>query len=63
MCLLARLAEGASTLSGGALASRLHGYSIHGDHKTVAIVFRIMKALCAPLYRTLARFVNLFLLK
>ena len=50
MCLMARLVEGAGPLAGGALASRLHGHSQHGDPAVSSLVQRMMNSVCAPLY-------------
>lgn len=55
--LMARLVEGAGPLIGGALASRLHGHTRHGDDGVRTLVSRIMKATAAPLYGMLERWV------
>ena len=55
--LMARLVEGAGPLIGGALASRLHGHTRHGDDGVRSLVSRIMKATAAPLYGMLERWV------
>ena len=56
MCLLAKLVDAVGPLSGGALASRLHGHRRHGDVNIVKVVVRIMDAVCAPLYSILTRY-------
>ena len=55
--LMARLVEGAGPLTGGALASRLHGHTRHGDAAVHSMVSRVMSAVCAPLYGMLERWV------
>jgi len=55
--LMARLVEGAGPLAGGALASRLHGHTRHGDAAVHSMVSRVMSAVCAPLYGMLERWV------
>lgn len=59
LCLMARLTEGAAVLSGGALASRLHGHGRHGDAALVgAFIRRIMDHVCVPLYNILTRWIQ-----
>lgn len=55
--LMARLVEGAGPLIGGALSSRLHGHTLHGDIAINAMMKRIMTAVCAPLYGMLERWI------
>jgi len=58
MILMAKLADGAGPLIGGALASRLHGYCRHGDPGIASFVQRIMHSVCTPLYSMLVRWVT-----
>ena len=55
--LMARLVEGAGPLFGGALASRLHGHTRHGDQAVLNLVNRVMGAVCTPLYGMLERWI------
>lgn len=55
MCLLARMVDCAQGLTGGALISRLHAFSRHGDFLSTQLVQRIMNSVCAPLYAMLTR--------
>ena len=57
MCLMARLVDGAGPLSGGALASRLHGHSKHGDPAISMLVQRMMNSVCSPLYGMINRWI------
>jgi gamma-tubulin complex component 3 len=57
MCLMTRLVDGANILSGGALASRLHGHGKHGDVFISSFVQRIMDHVCMPLYNMLSRWI------
>lgn len=57
MCLMARLVDGANVLSGGALASRLHGHGRHGDKFISIFVQRIMDHVCVPLYNMITRWI------
>lgn len=52
---MARLVDGAEPLSGGALASRLHGHTKHGDLAMASFVQRVMDSVCEPLYNMLSR--------
>ena len=54
---MARLVEGVGPLFGGALASRLHGHSMHGDPAISSMVQRIMNSVCSPLYSMINRWV------
>lgn len=57
MCLMARLVDGAGTLLGGALASRLHAHARHGDLQTSSFVQRLMDSVCSPLYTMCIRWI------
>eukprot|EP01041_Mallomonas_annulata_P014897 gene14897-31632_t len=50
MMLLARLCDSSIPLSGGALASRLHGHASHGDQALRSLVQGMMGAVCIPLW-------------
>ena len=54
---MARLVEGVGPLYGGALASRLHGHSMHGDPAISSMVQRIMNSVCSPLYSMINRWI------
>lgn len=56
MCLMARLADSALPLSGGGLASRLHGHTFHGDTKMESLMKTIMQAVAAPIYKMITRY-------
>lgn len=53
---IARLVEAISALSGGALVSRLHKYTLHGDVRMSEFSQRIMQSVCAPIYHMIARY-------
>jgi hypothetical protein len=55
MFLMARLVDCASSLTGGALASRLHSHSRHGDLSSSLFVQRVMDSVCAPIFSMLAK--------
>lgn len=55
MFLMARLVDCASTLTGGALASRLHAHSRHGDLSSSIFVQRVMDSVCAPIFSMLTK--------
>lgn len=57
MYLMARLVESAGPLTGGALASRLHGHAQHGDPQVRIIVQRIMDSVSSPLYVMMTRWI------
>ena len=57
MYLMARLVEGVGPLTGGALASRLHGHAQHGDPQVRTIVQRIMDSVSSPLYVMMTRWI------
>jgi gamma-tubulin complex component 3 len=57
MCLMARLVDGAGSLLGGALASRLHAHARHGDLQTSSFVQRLMDSVCSPLYTMCIRWI------
>ena len=57
MALMARLVEGVGALSGGALASRLHGHSMHGDQSISSMISRMMNTVCTPLYSMINRWI------
>ena len=57
MCLMARLVESAGPLAGGALASRLHGHSKHGDLAVSGFVQRVMNSVCTPVYNMINRWI------
>ena len=57
MMLLARLVDSAGPLTGGALASRLHGHKHHGDKAIQATLQRIMVTVCGPIYDMLRRWI------
>jgi gamma-tubulin complex component 3 len=54
---MARLVDNAGPLTGGALASRLHGHTHNGDEAATALVSRVLGNVCAPLYDMLGRWV------
>ena len=49
--------EAISALSGGALLSRLHNYTRHGDVKLSSFSLSIMQSVCAPVYHMIARWI------
>jgi hypothetical protein len=55
MSLMARLVDSAGPFRGGALVSRLHAHSLHGDPAACALVKRVMYSVCGPLYIMLTR--------
>jgi Gamma tubulin complex component N-terminal len=54
---MTRLVDGALVLSGGALASRLHGHGRHGDTFTSKFVQRVMDHVCVPFYNMISRWI------
>ncbi len=60
MCIIARLVDSAGPLTGGALTSRLHYHSRHGDPAASVLIQRVMYSVCVPLYTILTRWVCLF---
>lgn len=55
LLLMARLVDCASSLSGGALISRLHAHTRHGDMISSMFVQRIMDSVCAPIFSMLTK--------
>jgi gamma-tubulin complex component 3 len=55
MYLMARIVESAAPLTGGALASRLHGHCKHGDPTVRVFTLRLMTSVCAPLNAIITR--------
>ena len=51
MRLMAMLADSATGLHGGALASAIDSHLRHGDAAIASFVFRVMQQLCVPLYQ------------
>lgn len=52
---MARLVDGVSNLTGGALISRLHAHSRHGDEEYARLIQRILDSVCAPIDNMLTR--------
>ena len=49
--------EAVSSLSGGALLSRLHNYTRHGDSSIASFSQSIMKCVCSPIYHMIAKWI------
>ncbi len=56
MCLMAQIADCAIPLSGGGLASRIHGYTFHGDKKHFDFTQSIMTSVSSPIYKMIIRY-------
>jgi gamma-tubulin complex component 3 len=57
MYLMAKLVDGVGPLAGGALLSRLHGHSRHGDPMIATFVQRLLHGTSAPLHTMLHKWV------
>jgi gamma-tubulin complex component 3 len=55
--LIARLIDSVDGLRGGALASAIHSFVLHGDPAVRHYVQTVMKAVAAPIFRMIRRWV------
>jgi hypothetical protein len=57
MCLLARMCDAAASLHGGAILSRLHGHTHHGDPRVETFLSTsVLTPVCKPLYHMITRY-------
>lgn len=57
MLLMARLVDAVGPLTGGALTSRLHGHTKHGDIVISNLSTRLLTSVCAPIYAMMVRWI------
>ena len=57
MLLMARLVDAVGPLTGGALTSRLHGHTKHGDVVISELSTRLLTSVCAPIYAMMVRWI------